>query len=240
MRQLLLPLPAAPSMRVEDIIEDPSNAAALTWLGKPETWPLGRLALFGEAGTGKTHLARAAAARFGWRWLEGSSLRGLPGPAVQGSVLDDADCVPEETSLLHLINLCAERGETLLLIGRKAPARWPTRLPDLASRLRATQAVEVAPPSDALLRGLLAKLFADRQLRVDAELQAWLLARLPRDARSLAEAVARLDRAALLSGGRLSRSMARMVLGSWDAFDGFDEISKTEPRATSSSPTPLI
>jgi hypothetical protein len=182
MRQLALPLPIAASFDARDVIADSSNEAARSWLAKPDVWPLGRLALFGEAGLGKTHLARAAAARFGWRWLDGMGLRGLLPPAPQGSVVDDADCVADEAALLHLINLCAERGETLLLIGREAPARWPIRLPDLASRLRATQAVSIGAPSDALLCGLLAKFFADRQLRVEPEVQAWLLARLPRKA----------------------------------------------------------
>ena len=118
MRQLALPLPIAASFDARDVIADASNAAARSWLAQPDTWPLGRLALYGEAGVGKTHLARAAAARFGWRWLDGMGLRGLPAPAPQGNVIDDADCVADEAALLHLINLCAERGESLLLIGR--------------------------------------------------------------------------------------------------------------------------
>jgi len=118
----------------------------------------------------------------------------------------------DEAALLHLINLCAERGETVLLIGREAPARWQISLPDLVSRLRATQAVGLGPASDALLRGLLSKFLADRQLRLDAEMQSWLLMRLPRDAASLAEAVARLDHAALGFGGRITRPLARIAL----------------------------
>jgi chromosomal replication initiation ATPase DnaA len=240
MRQLALPLPIAASFDARDVIADASNEAALSWLAKPEAWPLGRLALFGGAGLGKTHLARAAAARFGWRWLDGMGLRGLPAPAPQGNVIDDADCVADEAALLHLINLCAERGESLLLIGREAPARWPVRLPDLASRLRATQAVGIGPASDALLRALLSKFFADRQLRVEPDVQAWLLTRLPRDAASLAEAVARLDRAALGMGGRITRPLARLALDGWLAEQGICEVSETERRPPSPSLPPLL
>jgi chromosomal replication initiation ATPase DnaA len=141
---------------------------------------------------------------------------------------------------LHLINLCAERGESLLLIGREAPARWPVRLPDLASRLRATQAVGIGPVSDALLRALVSKFFADRQLRVEADVQAWLLARVPRDAASLAEAVARLDHAALGMGGRITRPLARLALDRWLAEQGLCEDSETERRPPSPSLAPLL
>lgn len=216
--QLPLPLPeAAASYDPADLIEDASNAEALAWLRRPGDWPFGRLALWGEAKAGKTHLLRWAAARHGWTVLPGGgpALRGLPAlpEGAQGIVLDDADRVAEEAALFHLINLCAERGVPLLLAGRAAPARWPgVALPDLRSRLRGTTAVEVRPPGEALLDALLAKHFADRQLRVGPGFRAWLLTWLPRDAASLAEAVARLDRACLATGGRPTRALARAAL----------------------------
>lgn len=232
-RQFALPLRLPVSSDRADFLEDASNAEALAWLDRPESWPGGRLALFGPAGVGKTHIARATAAARGWRWLDGPALRGLVAPAPGGTVLDDADAVAEERALLHLINLCAERRECLLLVGREAPARWVVALPDLASRLRATTAIGIGRPGDALLGALLAKHFADRQLRVAPEVQAWLLQRLARDAGTLAEAAARLDRAALAAGAAVTRALARAVLSGWEGFgegaehDGFETTGGT-------------
>lgn len=217
-RQFALPLSLPASSARADFLEDASNAQALAWLDRPGEWPLGRLALFGPAGVGKSHIARATAGAQGWRVLEGPALRGLPPPGPGGTVLDDADAVAEDRALLHLINLCAERGERLLLVGREPPARWPVRLPDLGSRLRATASAGIARPGDALLGALLAKLFADRQLRVAPDLRAWLLQRLGRDAGTLAEAAARLDRAALVARAPVTRSLARAVLAGWEGF----------------------
>lgn len=217
-RQFILPLPLMASCDRADILEDSSNAQALAWLDRPDGWPGGRLALFGPEGVGKSHMGRAFAAARGWRRLDGPALRGLPPPASGGTVLDDADAVADPTALLHLVNLCAERGEGLLLLAREAPARWPIALPDLASRLRATTAVGIGRPQDGLLAALLAKLFADRQLRVASDTQAWLLARLPREAAALAEAVARLDRAALIARAPVTRALARAALAGWDGF----------------------
>ncbi len=209
-----LPLPFAPrhSYDPADLVPDASNAAALAWLAEPARWPLGRLALHGPQGVGKSHMLHATAARFGWLLLEISALRGLPPPPTIGLVLDDADQMPDEAALFHLINLCAEARQPLLLAGRQPPARWPVRLADLASRLRATVAVAVDPPGDALLARLLEKHFADRQLHTEAGFRAWLLPRLPREAAAIAEAAARLDRAALAAAGPVSRSLARACL----------------------------
>lgn len=234
-RQFALPLPLPLSSSRADLLEDASNEAALAMADRPEAWPLGRLAIFGPASVGKSHLGRAVAAARGWRMQAGPALRGLPGPAPGGTVLDDADAVPDERALLHLINLSAERGEKLLLLAREAPSRWPVALPDLSSRLRATLAIDIGTPGEALLAALLAKHFADRQLRVAPEVQAWLLARLARDAATIAEAAARLDRAALAARAPVTRALARAALAGWEGFgDGTeDDASETIPPAAS-------
>ena len=58
----------------------------------------------------------------------------------------------------------------MLLTARSAPATWRIEVPDLASRLRALPVVALAAPDDALLRAVIVKLFADRQLAVDESL----------------------------------------------------------------------
>lgn len=206
MGQLPLPLPASPSWAEADFIADSSNAEARAFLAEPALWPDGRLALFGPAGVGKTHLARIAARRRGWLYQEGTSLHGLPELPARGWVLDGADAAGDARALLHAINAAAEARLPLLLIGRSPPARWPQPLPDLASRLRATLAVGIADPSDGLLAALLAKLLADRQLALPPALQALILERAPRSAAALAQLVARLD-AAALAAGRLDRAL---------------------------------
>ena len=220
-----LPLPLLPRSEIEiDPVPDSSNAVARTWLGDPLSWPAGRLALHGPEGSGKSALLAQASRRLGLRRLSGPLLRGVPQGAP--TALDDADCAAEEAALFHLINACAAGGHLLLMAGREPPGRWPVALPDLASRLRATASAALGQPTDALLRALLARHFERRQLRVEPAVQDWLLARLPREAAALAEAAARLDRAALAGGGGITRGLAREVLaglldGSGDeAHDG--------------------
>jgi chromosomal replication initiation ATPase DnaA len=71
--------------------------------------------------------------------------------------------------------------------------------------------VALHAPEDDLLRPLLARLLADRQLRVPEKLQDFLLARLPRTGGALREAAARLDRLSLAEGRHVSRALVARV-----------------------------
>lgn len=227
MSQLPLPLPSEPSFAAADFVADASNEEALRWLAAPGRWPDGRLVLAGPAGTGKTHLLHATAKAQGWDVLRGPDLRGLPEAPRRGVALDEADLPGEETALLHLMNACAEAKLPLLMAAPRAPSRWRVALPDLRSRLAATAVALLDEPSDALLEALLAKHLADRQLQLDPGLLAVLRLRLPRRAAIMAEAVARLDRASLIAGKRLTRAAALAVLA--PLFDDGSETSASDP-----------
>lgn len=209
LRQLALPFAPAQHYAAADFVAAPSNAEARAWLARPDSWPEGRLALWGEAGCGKTHLLHLWAGS--GAVLAGPFLRAQPGLRSDRIALDDADACPDEAVLLHFLNEARAARCRVLLAGRTAPARWQTRLPDLTSRLRALAAAAIGPAEDDLLRPLLARLFAERQLRVSPPVQDFLLTHLPRTPASLREAAARLDRRALAAGGRISHSLAAVV-----------------------------
>ena len=213
-RQLALPFPHAPHYDAADFLPAASNEEALAWLARPADWPSGRLLIWGEEGVGKTHLLHVFARRQHAMILDAPALRGLPHLVIPNLnlAIDDADAAAEEAALLHVLNAAAEAGQRVLLSARTPPARWPIRLPDLASRLRATTAVQLRPPEDSLLDALFARLLAERQLAVPAELQEWARRRLPRTPAKIRAAASRIDRAALENGTRVTRQMLRDAL----------------------------
>lgn len=219
MRQLPLPFPHAPRFDRMQFFEAPSNFQAVALLEKPAAWPQHRLAVWGEAGSGKSHLLDRWARRHRATRLTGAALPSEPpsGPLA----IDDAD-LSQERPLLHVLNAAAEAGFSVVIAGRAAPARWDTLLPDLDSRLRAILAVEIRPADDELLRALLQALLTDRQLPVSEPVQEFLLRRLPRTPAALRDAVASLDHLALSFGGRVTRALAAQVVGAFDAWDHRD------------------
>ena len=227
MRQLALPFVHAPAYRAQDFLPAPSNAAALAWLARPAAWPQGRLALWGPEGCGKTHLLHLWTERVEGAVLPGPMLSAAAALAPAGPLaVDDADAAPERP-LLHLLNAAAESGLPVLLAAREAPARWESALPDLASRLRATVAVEIDRAEEELLAALLHRLLAERQLVVAEPLLAWLLRRLPRSQAAMREAAARLDHAALAAGRAVGRAQVQEVAAALS--DGEEEAMTDRP-----------
>jgi chromosomal replication initiation ATPase DnaA len=235
--QLPLPFPHRPAFSAADFLAAPSNTGALAWLDRTDDWPERRLALWGEAGCGKTHLLHVWAARnraliCGADQLPGSS----PLPSAPAFAIDEAEALVDEIAMLHLLNATREAGLPVLLAARAPPSRWPVRLPDLASRLRAITAVWIGPPEDSLLRALLGRLLAQRQLSVSEELQEWLLLRLPRTAAALLHAAALLDRAALAAGARITRPLATRALAGLLMDGEADRASEPASEPSSSGP----
>jgi len=210
--QLALPFTHQPHFTRADFLAAGSNEDARTWLSRTAQWPQHRLALWGEGGCGKTHLLHIWASEHDAEILAGPRLGSTIHPTGGAVAIDAADACPEPRVLLHLLNQASEAGCAVLLAARRPPARWPTALPDLASRLRAIVAVQIAPPEDAMLRSLLARLLAQRQVWVPEAVQDWLLLRLPRTAAVVREAANRLDRQGLERGIAIGRSLAADVL----------------------------
>lgn len=212
-RQYVLAWPHRPALGRGDFLISASNQAALNLL--EGEWPMRRLALVGPAASGKSHLARVWAHETGARVLVPGRLSVLP-PADSAVIVEDFDRFgagePQaEEWLFHLHNYLSNAGR-LLLTGREPPARWPIRLPDLRSRLSALPVARIHPPDDALLRAMLAKLFADRQLRVEDRVLDYLAARVERNFDALERLVSQLDALSLAEQRPVTIQMARPVV----------------------------
>src|SRR5262245_45922007 len=217
-RQLALALDHAESFAREDFLGGPSNAAALALVDGWPDWPGRVVALIGPEGAGKSHLAAVWAQAAGARIVAARALAEseVPAALATGAVVVE-DLAPgafEERALFHLVNLAREDGAFVLITARAAPTAWRFAVRDLGSRLKALPVVELAPPDDALLRAVLVKLFADRQLAVDESLVGYVAMRIERSLAAARDVVARLDREAMRQKRPLTRALAVELLRS--------------------------
>lgn len=217
-RQLAFALPNAEALTREDFFVAPSNALALQTVEGWQDWPGRKLLLIGPEGAGKTHLAHVWATLSGAAILTGPDLAQTDVASLAGRpvLVDDADRIgPAEAQLFHLHNL-ATSGAALLLTARTPPRDWGLALPDLVSRMQATQIARLEAPDDALLSAVLVKLFADRQVTVPSNLISYLITRMPRSIGAARTLVADLDARALAAGRPITRTLAAELVDSRD------------------------
>ncbi len=211
-RQLLLALAHAESFARDDFLQGPSNAAGLALVESWPDWPNRIMALTGPEGSGKSHLAAIWAEISGARRL---SARGLVEEAVPAALatgallLEDLQATGfDERALFHLINLTREERAFVLITGREPPAKFSVALRDLASRMRAIPSVPLQPPGDVLLRLVMMKLAADRQVALDAGVADYVANRIERSFAAAKEAVARLDEESMRQHRPITRALA--------------------------------
>ncbi len=214
--QLTLDLPHRAAHGAEDFLVSACNLAAVRLIDAWPDWQDPVQLLIGPAASGKTHLARVWQARSGARVLTDASLdMSLIEGASEGAtlVVEDIDRAGyDEKALFHLLNLAREKGLSLLLTSRDAPSRLGCALADLLSRLNGLPVVQIGVPDEALLKTVMLKHFADRQLDIDPKLLDFLALRIDRSLAAAAAAVEAVDRAALATGRKISRPLIAEAL----------------------------
>jgi chromosomal replication initiation ATPase DnaA len=215
--QLVFELPHRAAMGLEDFLVSDSNAAAVALIDRWPDWPVGAAVLVGPRGSGKTHLATV------WQLRTGATAHGaasltrdnVPAVASAGAVIiENIETLTDEAALFHILNLVREQRLQVLLTTDTAPGDLKIALPDLHSRLKALPLASIEAPDDALLRAVLVKLFADRQLSVEPHIVDYVLVRMERSMSAAERFVAEADRQALVLQRRVTRAIAAAALDS--------------------------
>lgn len=216
-RQLILDIVPPPAFGPEDFLVAPSNQLAFDFVAAWPRWPSATAILVGPSGVGKSHLLEIWRRRSQATTLPVSALTDRDVPRLmpeEGRVALEcaANAEIEQPALFHLLNAARENRGHVLIASLTPPTFWGLTLPDLISRLSAAPAIHIQPAEDELLRGVLVKLFADRQCAVDETLIAYLMARMPRSLGDARKIVAAIDERALQMRTGVARAIAGQVL----------------------------
>ena len=224
MRQLPLGVQLGVSMRFETYVAG-ANAGAVEAVRRlaAGTAPA-PVWIYGLRGTGKSHLLQAACAAAGdlgraAAYLPLAQVRGDGAQRLDGFerlelvALDDVESVAGdaafEAALFTLYNGLAEHGGALALAGAASPSATAVRLPDLASRLAASEVHRLEPLAETEQPGALRGRALRRGLELPDETLAFLTRRAPRDFATLCRMLDALDVESLAAQRRLTVPFVR-------------------------------
>ena len=220
-RQLAFALPHAERLGRDDFLEGPANAAGLALIDSWPEWPNRIMWLAGPEGSGKSHLCSIWAEEAGARSTSATALATTDVPAALATgalaVQDLKAGAFDERALFHLMNLAREENAYLLFTSRHAPVSIEIELRDLRSRLRALPVISLQPPDEQLLRALIVKFCADRQMNIDESVVSYLATRVERSSAAALRAVRLLDSEALRLGRPATRALAAELLRQGEA-----------------------
>lgn len=175
--------------------------------------------LWGEDGSGKSHLLQAVADAARQR---GMSAICTQTPAVCGGfqlvALDNADRLDEaaQIDLFNLYNRLRDGSGCLLASGAQPPAQLAVR-PDLATRLGWGLVFRVQPLSDEEKTAALAAHARERGFALPTEVSGYLLRHWRRDLPSLMAVLEELDRYSIERQRPVSAPLLRELLGKIEA-----------------------
>lgn len=225
--QLVLDLALRPALGAEDFIVSASNRAAVDLVDAYPQWRDRVVALVGPEGSGKTHLAHV--------WQLRSKAVIVPAAELSDAALalhakhralivEDVDReLADEHLMFHLLNQVRDLGGHVLVTARTAPGAWEIAMPDLRSRARALPLVPIGEPDEDLLRAVLLKLFADRQLMASPAAVTHLARHMERSMRMALKVVEEIDKRVWQAKQAVSRDLVREVLAELQGAGRGDE-----------------
>ena len=184
--------------------------------------------LYGEPGTGRTHLLQAFTQCYSEcqpqalvAYIPLNNMQLVP-DMVEGLAGFDAVCIDGlerclgdkawETALLNLYNQLKEQNKAFIIAGKEAPQQLGVKLADLKSRLSAMLIHAIQPLSDVDKRLLIQKKAEERGLELTEEVATFLLSRQQRDLPCLLGMLETLDQASLQAKRRLTIPFVKQVL----------------------------
>ena len=219
-RQLVLELPHRQALGRDDFLVTGSNTAAVALIDHWPDWPARAAMIIGPPGSGKSHLVEVWRQRSKATRVQATDVKVETAPEILlsgAAAIEDAAPPLNERGLFHLLNFAKQQGSSILLTAETRPEHWKIALPDLASRLNAIPVLEILPPDDALLRGVLVKLFFDRQIAAAESTISFMLARMPRSLGAARLLVAEIDRRAMEERAEVTRPFVAKVMGDFSA-----------------------
>jgi len=199
-----------------EYIESASNSfaynAIINWPSGWGTEPYGRTLIIQAAkSSGKTFLAKKWAAKSGALFIEKTqALTECLLANHQTFIIDGFDNSWNEEQVLHNFNAIHENGKYLLITTTKIPV---IKLPDLASRINASNKLKIALPDDELIKMLIFKLFSNHSVVISQEVLHYLIKILPREFPEIISSVAKINKFAMQNKRKITVPLIKIALG---------------------------
>lgn len=191
----------------EDFIVSLCNLEAYKYVTEDISWPLGRLIILGEKGSGKTHLAKI------WQSISGAQFICSFSDLLNQQETNDKFIIDtfniSDNELFDIINHCQNNSFELLITLNSVDN---FKLNDLKSRINASKKILIKQPDLETLKILIFKHFSQRQLNISQDVVEYIASRFERSYCFIQELINEIDRLSLEEKRNITIPLIKKVI----------------------------
>ena len=216
MDQLTFKFPFSKKYYEQDFFVSSNNFSAYKLIDSWPNWSGKWLNIFGESGSGKTHLSKILEKRI--KKTKIINAVNIDNKTIE--YLSNLDCLIienfknniDEDLLYSILNQSKQLDNFLLINSRISIKNYDLKLIDLKSRLNSFVFIGIDLPDDDLLRVVVTKSLSDKQISISPKLSNYIINNVERSYEKMFKFIKDLDELSLSTGKSININLIKKVL----------------------------
>ena len=216
MDQLTFKFPFSKKYYEQDFFVSSNNFSAYKLIESWPTWPGKWLNIFGDPGSGKTHLAKILEKKIDKIKLVDA--KNINNETVQD--LNNLDCLiidgfknnVEEKLLYSILNQSKQLDNYVLMNSISSIKNINFKLNDLVSRINSFLYIGIELPTDDLLKVIISKTLSDKQIRINPKISDYIINNVERSYEKMFKFLKDVDEMSLSTGKSININLIKKAL----------------------------
>ena len=216
MDQLTFKFPFSKKYYEQDFFVSSNNFSAFKLIEGWPTWPGKWLNIFGDSGSGKTHLAKILEKKI-------NKIKIIESKKINDEIIEDLrnlDCLIidsydndiDEKTLYSILNQSKQSDNYVLINSISSIKNLNFKLNDLKSRINSFLFIGIELPTDDLLRVIISKTLSDKQISINPKVSDFIINNVERSYEKLFKFLKEVDELSLSSGKSININLIKKVL----------------------------
>ena len=216
MDQLTFKFPFSKKYYQQDFFVSTNNFSAFKLIDSWPNWPGKWLNIFGESGSGKTHLSKILEKKI-------KKTKLIDAKNIDRKIIEELnyiDCLIvdgfdkniDEKLLYSIFNQSKQLDNYILITSTNLIQKFNYELKDLSSRINSFIFIGIELPTDDLLKVIITKTFSDKQISVSPKLAEFIIKNIERSYEKMFKFLKDVDELSLSTGKSININLIKKVL----------------------------
>ena len=216
MDQLTFKFPFSKKYYEQDFFVSNNNFSAFSLIDSWPNWPGKWLNIFGESGSGKTHLSKILQRKItNSKIIEAKNINNKIVEdlnKIDCLIVDGFDNIIDEKLLYSILNQSKLKDNYVLINSSISINKINFNLQDLISRINSFIFIGIDLPTDDLLRVIIAKTLSDKQINISPKLTDYIINNVERSYEKMFKFLKDLDELSLSTGKSININLIKKVI----------------------------